>query len=109
MPEERLQKFLSRAGIASRRQAEVLILSGRVKINNRTVKELGVKVDPKRDRVDVNSQKVETPSELVYFALNKPKGAVSSRQDKFGRPTVYDLLPALWRKKVWSIGRVREA
>ena len=103
---ERLQKFLSSAGIASRRQAEVLIASGRVKVNGRVVRELGVKVDPQKDKIEVSGEPAAARKEYLYIALNKPDGYVSSRQAEFGRKTVYDLLPQDLRQKVWSVGRL---
>ncbi len=88
----RLQKFLANAGVASRRKAEELITSGRVKVNGRVVTELGTKVDDAKDVVAV-SGKVIRPAETIWIALNKPRGYLSTRKDPEGRPTVYDLLP----------------
>src|SRR3989344_1490731 len=103
---ERLQKFLSRAGVASRRAAERMIMAGRVKVNGRVVHELGTKVDSVEDVVVVDNRRVENPEELIYLVLNKPSGYVSSRRDKYRRKTVYDLLPPAVRQKVWTIGRL---
>ncbi len=88
----RLQKFLANAGVASRRKAEELITSGRVKVNGRVVTELGTKVDDAQDVVAV-SGKVVRPAETTWIALHKPRGYLSTRKDPEGRPTVYDLLP----------------
>lgn len=88
----RLQKFLANAGVASRRKAEELITSGRVKVNGRVVTELGTKVDDAKDVVAVNG-KVVRPAETTWIALHKPRGYLSTRKDPEGRPTVYDLLP----------------
>lgn len=88
----RLQKFLSRAGVASRRAAEALIRDGRVRVNGRVVTELGTKVDPERDRVAVDGNAVE-PAAPTWIALHKPPGYVSTRSDPQGRPTIYELLP----------------
>lgn len=88
----RLQKFLSRAGVASRREAERQILQGRVRVNGEVVTELGTRVDPERDRVEVDG----TPVGLArtrWILLNKPRGVLTTRRDPGGRPTVYDLLP----------------
>ncbi|MEJ2070529.1 MAG: S4 domain-containing protein [Syntrophobacterales bacterium] len=90
---ERLQKFLSRAGVASRRQAESLILEGKVKVNGRVVTELGVKIDPEKDRVQVEGKRVQLPSAPVTFMLHKPSGFVSTTRDPQGRRTVMDLAP----------------
>src|SRR3989338_39822 len=106
MTEERLQKFLSRAGVASRRHAEDMITNGRVKVNGKVVTKLGTKVDPGRDKVEVSGKVVSPPEDLVYLVLNKPAGYVTSRRDSYGRKTVYDLLPADLRPKIWSVGRL---
>jgi 23S rRNA pseudouridine2605 synthase len=102
---ERLQKFLSRAGVASRRQAEVLILEGKVKINGRVVTELGVKVDPDKDRVQVEGKRVGPPSPLVTFILHKPYGCVSTTRDPEGRRTVMDLAPKDYGR-LYPVGRL---
>ena len=88
----RLQKFLSQAGIASRRGAEDLIRAGRVAINEVPVTELGTRVDPDRDRVSVDGRSVR-PRALEWLALHKPRGYVSTRHDPQGRRTIYDLVP----------------
>src|SRR3989338_10543206 len=106
MTEERLQKFLSRAGVASRRHAEDMITNGRVKVNGKVVTKLGTKVDPGRDKVEVSGKVVSPPEDLVYLVLNKPAGYVTSRRDSYGRKTVYDLLPAALPPKIWSVGRL---
>lgn len=87
----RLQKFLSNAGVASRRSAEDLITGGRVRVNG-VVAELGSKVDPANDKVEVDGQRVK-PMDAVWIALYKPIGYVTTRSDPQGRPTVYDLIP----------------
>src|SRR3974377_863258 len=90
---ERLQKFLSRAGVVSRRAAEDLILEGKVTVNGRVGTELGVKVDPDKDRVQVEGKKVGLPPPPVTFMLHKPYGCVSTTRDPQGRRTVMDLAP----------------
>src|SRR5687768_9496857 len=85
---ERLQKFLSRAGIASRRHAELLITEGRVSVNNQTVTELGSKVEPGRDLVTVDGRLVELPSGNSYYLLYKPPGVVTTLSDPEGRPSI---------------------
>lgn len=92
--EERLQKILSQWGIASRRQAEAMILAGRVRCNG-VVVELGQKADPALDAIEVDGRLIQPkqrPS-LVYLLLHKPAGIVSTCEDPQGRPTVMDLLP----------------
>jgi pseudouridine synthase len=102
---ERVQKFLSSAGVASRRQAEVFIVSGQVTINGRKAK-LGDKVDPSSDVVKVYGKLVKPADEKIYIALNKPKGVVVSKSDPNHRKTVFELLPPEIRTKVWNVGRL---
>ncbi len=73
MPEERLQKILSQAGVASRRKAEELILEGRISVNGATVTELGSKADLERDHIKVDGRPLRAPKHHVYLALHKPK------------------------------------
>ncbi|MDX1674117.1 MAG: pseudouridine synthase [Longimicrobiales bacterium] len=87
----RLQKYLSRAGVASRRAAEQMIRDGRVRVNGEVVREMGVTVEPD-DRVVVDGRPV-SPEPPLWVALHKPPGYVTTRDDPQGRPTVYDLLP----------------
>jgi 23S rRNA pseudouridine2605 synthase len=102
---ERLQKFLSRAGVASRRQAEGLILEGKVKVNGRVITELGVKIDPDRDRVQVEGKRLQPPAEPVTFMLHKPYGCVSTTRDPQGRRTVMDLAPRDYGR-LYPVGRL---
>jgi 23S rRNA pseudouridine2605 synthase len=102
---ERLQKFLSRTGVASRRQAEGLILEGKVKVNGRVVTELGVKIDPDRDRVQVEGKRVGLPLATVTFMLHKPYGCVSTTRDPQGRRTVMDLAPKDYGR-LYPVGRL---
>lgn len=91
---ERLQKILSQWGIASRRQAEEMILAGRVKLNGSVV-HLGEKADPVSDRIEVDGRLIEPAHRprLIYLLLNKPPGVVSTCNDPQGRPTVLNILP----------------
>ncbi len=91
MPAMRLQRFLARAGVASRRKAEELIRAGSVRVNGR-VAELGSSVDPARDKVTVKGRAVRL-AERRWLALHKPIGVVTTASDEKGRPTVFDLLP----------------
>jgi 23S rRNA pseudouridine2605 synthase len=88
----RLQKFLSQAGVASRRHSEVIIASGRVSVNGAVVTELGTRVDPQQDDVRVDGERVR-PAAFEWFALHKPRGYLSTRSDPGGRSTLYELLP----------------
>jgi 23S rRNA pseudouridine2605 synthase len=105
MPEERLQKILSRAGIASRRTAEQIILAGRVRVNGKVVTELGSKADLSRDHIKVDSKLLHAPTRLVYLALNKPRGYVTTVSDPQGRPTVMDLVKGV-HERVYPVGRL---
>lgn len=87
---ERLQKFLSRAGVASRRHAEALIVNGRVKVNGKTVTVLGTQVEPQKDLVLLDGKLVSANSERKYFLFYKPPGVVTTLSDPEGRPTVGD-------------------
>lgn len=89
---ERLQKFLAAAGVASRRECEQMILDGRVEIDRKVVTELGSRVDPHSQEVRVDGE-VLTQPKLVYYAVNKPEGVVSTSSDPSGRPRVIDMLP----------------
>ncbi len=91
MPSERLQKFLSRAGVASRRASEEMIRAGRVSVNGQVVRELGVKIDPDRDMVKVEGRRVR-PEPVVTVMLHKPYGYISTTKDPQGRRVVTDLL-----------------
>ena len=95
----RLNKFLSLAGVTSRREADRWILEGRISVNNRVVDELGFKVDEAHDVVRVDGRKIQVMSKPVYVLLNKPAGYMVTLKDPFGRPTVRSLLPA-------SLGRI---
>jgi 23S rRNA pseudouridine2605 synthase len=101
----RLQKFLSRAGVASRRRSERLIEAGRVRVDGELVTELGVRVDPASSVVEVDGRRVElTP--ILWIALHKPPAYLCSRGDPRGRPTVYDLLPQEQRGRLFHVGRL---
>lgn len=89
----RLQKVIAAAGIASRRKAEALILAGRVRVNGQVVQELGVRVDPEKDVVEVDGEPVHVPALRHYLVVHKPRGVLSTTEDPFHRPTVRDLVP----------------
>ncbi len=103
--EVRLQKVIAQAGVASRRKAEAMIAEGRVSVNGRTVRELGVRVDPQRDHVKVDGRHLKPSPPPVYLILHKPKGYVSSLNDPAGRPTISDLLAGV-RLRVFPVGRL---
>ena len=102
---ERLQKLLARAGIASRRTAENLILAGAVRLNGEVVTRLGTKADPAQDRIEVEGRLLRFPARNVYLLLNKPRGTVCTAADPQGRPTVFHLLKGI-RQRVFTVGRL---
>lgn len=105
MMEERLQKFLASAGVASRRKCENLIIEGKIKVNGNIVTELGTKVNPEKDVVEYNGKKILPNAEKVYILLNKPIGYVTTVKDQFDRPTVMNLIKGV-REKVVPVGRL---
>jgi len=105
MAEERLQKILSHAGVSSRRQAEKLILEGRVTVNGATVTEMGTKADLERDHIKVDGRLIHAPKHLVYIALHKPNNTVTTVSDPEGRATVMELLRGV-KERVYPVGRL---
>lgn len=105
MPEERLQKILSQAGVSSRRQAEKLIQEGRVMVNGAVITELGSKADLSRDHIKVDGKMLRAPTRLLYIALNKPNNTVTTVSDPEGRATVMDLLRGV-KDRVYPVGRL---
>lgn len=103
--EERLQKVLARAGIASRRRAEELISQGRVQVNDRKVTELGTKVDAARDAIRVDGALVADIVDRVYYVLYKPAGCVTTMSDPEGRTTIGDWLRGV-KERVFPVGRL---
>lgn len=105
MPNERLQKIMAAAGIASRRKSEELIAAGRVSINGQIVTDMGVKADPEHDHIRVDGKLLRGPERKLYIMLNKPKGYVSTVSDPEGRPTVMDLVRAAGGR-LYPVGRL---
>ena len=105
MPEERLQKILSRAGIASRRKAEQIIQEGRVTVNGTAITELGSKADLERDHIKVDGKLLRNPKHVISIALHKPRGVMTTVSDPEGRPTVMDLLHGV-KERVYPVGRL---
>jgi 23S rRNA pseudouridine2605 synthase len=102
---ERLQKILSRAGVASRREAEALIAAGRVAVNGVVVTALGSKADAEKDRISVDGRPVRPSTAKLYVLLNKPVGYVTTMKDPQGRPIVTDLLKGV-QERVYPVGRL---
>ena len=100
----RLQKYLADAGVASRRASEQIILAGRVEVNGKPVREMGVKVDAAHDRILVDGQPLK-PKRKLYLAINKPPGYVCSKADDLKRRTLSDLLPKEW-SHLHHVGRL---
>lgn len=106
MPEERLQKILARAGAASRRRAEELILEGRVAVDGVVKKELGSKADPSRQRITLDGRDLSLAQERQYWLAHKPPGLVCTLSDPQGRPRVVDLLPPGTPPGMFPVGRL---
>ena len=102
----RLQKFLARAGVASRRASEKLIETGRISVNGQVVTELGTKVDPEADEVRLDGAPVRKAAEAVTLMLNKPAGSLTSMKDPQGRPCVAQLVPLDEFPALYPLGRL---
>ena len=105
MPEERLQKIIAAAGIASRRKAEQFISSGMVSVNGKVITELGSKADPDRDHIRVGGKLLRGSERMVYVLVNKPKGYVTTVSDPEGRATIMDLVRNVG-ERVYPVGRL---
>lgn len=101
----RLQKYIARCGVTSRRKAEDLIRAGRVRVNGEIIEELGTKVRPGLDQVSVDNRPIELEEEGVYILLNKPRGYVTTLDDEFNRPKVMDLIKGV-EERVYPVGRL---
>ncbi|MBE9521344.1 MAG: rRNA pseudouridine synthase [Proteobacteria bacterium] len=103
--QERLQKILAKAGIASRRKAEELIRQGKVKVDGRVVTEMGIQVDPEHQRIEFNGKPVTVEEKKVYVLLHKPAGYVSTVHDPQGRPIVTELIKGI-QERIFPVGRL---
>jgi len=106
MAEERIQKILAQAGVASRRKAEELMREGRVTVNGAVITELGSKADLERDHIKVDGKLLKRPKAHVYIALNKPREVVTTLADPEGRKTVRHLIERRVRERVFPVGRL---
>lgn len=102
---QRLQKVLANAGVASRRVCEQYIVEGRVRVNGRVVTELGSRVDPASDLVDVDGTAIQLDAAKRYIMLNKPTGVVSSMKDEHGRPDLRAYARD-WDERLFNVGRL---
>lgn len=101
----RINKYIALCGVASRRKAEELILSGRVTVNDEVMTELSYKVDEENDIVKVDDKLIKEENKLVYILLNKPEGYITTVKDQFDRPSVLDLVSDI-KERVYPIGRL---
>jgi 23S rRNA pseudouridine2605 synthase len=103
--QQRLQKILAKAGIASRRRAEELIKEGKVRVDGKVVTEMGTKVDPDAQDIECDGIHVAAREKKIYILLHKPAGFLSTVHDPQGRPIVTDLLPQV-KERVYPVGRL---
>src|SRR6516164_8860170 len=104
--QERLQKILAHAGVASRRHAEAMITGGRVSVNGHIVTELGSKADPAEDVIKVDGKKLRAAQRHLYILLNKPKNVMSTSSDPQDRPTVVEYVRGKIKERVYPVGRL---
>ena len=100
----RINRYLSMCGVTSRRKADEMVLEGKVEINHKIVRNVGIKIDPRRDRVYINGQQIVRVHDFVYLVMNKPKDAITTLSDERGRTTVTSLLHS--KHRVFPIGRL---
>ncbi len=103
----RINNFIAKTGLCSRRKADILISEGKIKLNGKVVTQLGLKIDPVKDVVEYKSKVLRLKEKYTYIILNKPKGCITTVKDERGRKTVLDLLPQHLRKKrLFPVGRL---
>jgi 23S rRNA pseudouridine2605 synthase len=103
--QERLQKILSRAGVTSRRSAEIMITDGRISVNGQIVTELGTKADPDTDIIKLDGKPVVISKKRIYLLLNKPAGYVTTLADPGGRPVISELVKSI-PERLFPVGRL---
>ena len=103
--QERLQKILAKAGIASRRKAEEMIRGGKVRVDGRIVTEMGTRVDPEIQKIECDGRPVVSQEKKIYILLHKPAGYLSTVYDPQGRPIITDLLPNI-KERIYPVGRL---
>jgi 23S rRNA pseudouridine2605 synthase len=104
----RLQKYIADCGVASRRKAEEMIVAGKVSVNGKLADQLGTKIDPAQDKVEVEGKPVRPASKKIYLKLNKPRGIVSSCVSQRGEPTICDLIRDV-DERLYPVGRLDQA
>ena len=102
--EERLQEYMARCGVASRRKCEEIILNGEIKVNGILVTEVGTKINPSTDKVFYKDKEIKVEEKKVYIMLNKPEGYITSVKDERGRKTVLDIVKV--EERIFPIGRL---
>jgi len=100
----RLNKFIASNGVSSRRKVDELIEQERVTVNGATIKELGFKIDPAKDKIAVDGEAIRADKKKIYVMLNKPKGIITSVSDDKHRATVIDLIKI--NQKIFPVGRL---
>ncbi len=100
----RLNKYLSMAGVASRRKADTMIAEGSVIVNGKSVTSLGVKIDPSKDTIFVDGKQLVILDEPVYIVVNKPRDCITTAKDERGRTTIFDYVKV--KERVFPIGRL---
>ena len=103
MSEQRVQKILAASGLGSRRSCEKFITAGRVTVNGKVIT-LGAKADPEKDVIRLDGKELTTQQKLVYYAVNKPRGILSSAHEERGRKSVVDLVPS--HERIYPVGRL---
>lgn len=101
----RLQKYMAKCGVASRRKSEEIILEGRVKVNGVIVKKLGTIIDPSKDVVEVDNKVINVEENKIYIMLNKPEGYVTTVRDKYSEKIVLDLIDGI-NERIYPVGRL---
>jgi 23S rRNA pseudouridine2605 synthase len=103
----RLNSYIAKTGLCSRRKADELISRGKIKVNGRIITTLGIKVDPEKDSITYRGKELKLKMEHTYLLLHKPKGFLTTTRDERGRKTVFDLLsPSHRRKNLFPVGRL---
>lgn len=101
---ERLQKYMARCGVASRRKCEEIIMKGRVKVDKKVQRELGTKIDPTKNIVEVDDKIIKIEENKIYIKLNKPVKYITTAKDEKNRNTVLDLIDV--KERIYPIGRL---